>query len=344
MNRKKNHNLRKLGLITFLVMVSLSVIGQDLKIAEAPAPLFRDPIFDGAADPSVVWNESSNEWWIFYTQRRANVPSQGVAYCYGTGIGLAVSKDDGKSWFYKGVCEGLDFEEGALTFWAPEIVESEGTYHMFVTLIRGIYHDWGGERHIIHLTSADLLNWEFYSQLELTSDRVIDPGIIRMPDGNWRLWYKDEAAGSITRAADSKDLYEWTLIDHSSASDRSHEAPNVMFWQGNYWLLTDTGQGLGVYKSANGNEWFPKEMIMDQFGQRTDDGWYGQHPDVVILNDKAYIFYFVHAGRNLFDNPDFESTYNKTAPFEWKRTSLQVAELEIVNGELICNRDKYYIK
>jgi len=27
-----------------------------LDIAHAPAPLFSDPVFDGAADPSVVWN------------------------------------------------------------------------------------------------------------------------------------------------------------------------------------------------------------------------------------------------------------------------------------------------
>jgi len=31
-------------------------------------------------------------------------------------------------------------------------------------------------------------------------------------------------------------------------------------------------------------------------------------------------------------------------PFEYKRTSLQVAELELVDGELICDRDKYYKK
>lgn len=334
--------MNRIILIPILLLAFLSGFAQDIIIEEAPAPLFRDPIFDGAADPSVVWNANAEEWWIFYTQRRANVPSQGVAWCYGSGIGIAVSQDQGKSWFYKGTCEGMNFEEGALTYWAPEIVESDGLYHMFVTLIRGIYHDWGGQRNIVHFTSSDLLNWEFQSSLPLTSDRVIDPGVIQLANGTWRLWYKDEAAGSITKAAESNNLFEWRIIDKSSASDRSHEAPNVMFWKGSYWLLTDTGQGIGVYKSSNGDEWAPQAMIMDQFGQRTDDGWYGQHPDVVILNDRAFIFYFVHPGRNLFDNPDFESSYIKTFPFEWKRTSLQIAELEIVEGVLSCNRDKYY--
>lgn len=26
------------------------------------APLFRDPIFDGAADPTVIWNEQERQW------------------------------------------------------------------------------------------------------------------------------------------------------------------------------------------------------------------------------------------------------------------------------------------
>ncbi|WP_019534432.1 hypothetical protein [Paenibacillus ginsengihumi] len=27
------------------------------------APLFRDPIHDGAADPTVIWNREAKEWW-----------------------------------------------------------------------------------------------------------------------------------------------------------------------------------------------------------------------------------------------------------------------------------------
>ncbi len=341
MGKQRTFKSGRIAFFFAVFLVGFSGYGQELAIEEMSAPIFRDPIFDGAADPSVVYNSSTDEWWIFYTQRRANVPSAGVAYCYGTNIGIAVSDNNGRSFYYKGICEGMDIADGVQTYWAPEIVESDGVYHMFVTLIHGIYHDWGGERHIVHFTSTDLINWTFISQLDLTSDRVIDPGVIQLPDGSWRLWYKDEAAGSITRAADSPDLLEWTTIPNSSASDRSHEAPNVMVWKNNYWLLTDTGQGLGIYRSSDGDQWESQGLIMDQFGQRTDDGWYGQHPDVVILNDRAFIFYFVHAGRMLFDKPNFEQSYNQTAPFEWKRTSLQVAELEVIDGKLICDRDKY---
>src|SRR5215831_12042126 len=38
-------------------------------VHKAPAPLFRDPIFDGAADPVVVYNREKKQWWMFYTQR-----------------------------------------------------------------------------------------------------------------------------------------------------------------------------------------------------------------------------------------------------------------------------------
>ncbi len=41
---------------------------------EVPAPLFRDPIYDGAADPTVIWNRAEGAWWLLYTARRANVP------------------------------------------------------------------------------------------------------------------------------------------------------------------------------------------------------------------------------------------------------------------------------
>ena len=49
----------------------------------APAPLYRDPVYDGVADPVVVWNKEDRSWWMLYTQRRANVNAGNVAYCYG---------------------------------------------------------------------------------------------------------------------------------------------------------------------------------------------------------------------------------------------------------------------
>ena len=65
----------------------------------APAPLYRDPVYDGVADPVVVWNKEDRSWWMLYTQRRANVNAGNVAYCYGNDIGIASSREDvGLSW------------------------------------------------------------------------------------------------------------------------------------------------------------------------------------------------------------------------------------------------------
>ncbi|MFQ9076267.1 MAG: hypothetical protein ACLR5J_11615 [Lachnospiraceae bacterium] len=30
-----------------------------------PAPLFRDPIFDGASDPTVIWNRNEQCYYMF---------------------------------------------------------------------------------------------------------------------------------------------------------------------------------------------------------------------------------------------------------------------------------------
>ena len=84
---------------------------------EAPAPLFRDPIYDGAADPTLIWNRQEKSWWLLYTNRRANVECLGVAWVHGTDIGIASSLDQGHSWHYRGVLEGLEFTRGRNTFW-----------------------------------------------------------------------------------------------------------------------------------------------------------------------------------------------------------------------------------
>ena len=60
-------------------------IAQALPGAEVtPAPLYRDPVYDGAADPVLVWNPQREAWWMFYTQRRAKLELPGVEWCHGT--------------------------------------------------------------------------------------------------------------------------------------------------------------------------------------------------------------------------------------------------------------------
>ena len=69
----------------------------------------------------------------------------------------------------------------------------DGLYHMYVSYVPGVPHNWSGLRYILHYTSANLWQWTFQSRLPLSSDRVIDACVFRLPNGVWRMWYKDEA-------------------------------------------------------------------------------------------------------------------------------------------------------
>lgn len=296
-----------------------------------PAPLYRDPVFDGAADPSLIWNDRERAWWIFYTNRRANAvdAQDGVRWCHGTDIGIASSADGGLTWTYRGTAQGLEFESGRNTFWAPCLLEHGRTYHMFVAYVRGVPADWSGDRHIVHCTSRDLVDWKHEGIVSLSSERVIDAFIHAKPSGGWRMWYKDEANGSHVYAADSEDLFKWTVAG-PVVTDKAQEGAAVFWWQGSYWMLVDRWQGMGVLRSADLVNWTEQPgTILGVPGTRPDDGDIGRHGEVVVHGPKAYLFYFTHpAGPKAHTEPGKH------------RSSLQVARLEFRDGTLACDRDK----
>jgi hypothetical protein len=90
------------------------------------APLFRDPIYDGAADPVLIWNREAQEWWMIYTNRRATQEGPKFGWVHGTDLGVASSSDGGSTWLYRGTLEGLETGWGRNTFWAPEIIWHDG--------------------------------------------------------------------------------------------------------------------------------------------------------------------------------------------------------------------------
>src|ERR1035437_7739267 len=71
----------------FLATPLATLFAQAGAASPAPAPLFRDPIYDGASDPVAIWNRQERNWWLLYTQRRANVDGPGVARVHGCDIG-----------------------------------------------------------------------------------------------------------------------------------------------------------------------------------------------------------------------------------------------------------------
>lgn len=303
---------------------------------DVPAPLYRDPITDGAADPCLVYNPFEKAWWMLYTQRRANSETAGVAYCYGNEIGIAYSQDNGRTWRYRGTLD-LEFERGKNTFWAPDVVLQDSVYHMFVSYIQGVSNHWQGTPRMMHYTSTNLWDWKCEGAIALPKEDVIDATLIRKEDGSWRMWYKWD---SKSLYADSKDLFHWEGNDVPAVSDRPHEGAKAFKFKGYYWLVTDEWQGMAVYRSNDLQTWERQEKrILDTPSRRQDDYPSGSHGDVVVVDDKAYIFYFTHPGRR-FHTKDFMDE-NGNIPYEYRRSSIQAAELEVKDGQLtVKDRDQ----
>jgi hypothetical protein len=302
----------------------------------APKPLYRDPVFDGAADPSIIYDRAEKKWLMFYTNRRANVPDlTAVTWVHGTPIGIAESSDGGATWTYRGTVDfpkDIPNTEGTPTFWAPALIEHAGVYHMYVVVVPGIFTDWEHPRNIVHVTSRDLKTWKYEGTLPLVTDKVIDPCVLRLADGTWRLWYNNERTGKTTFYADSADLYHWTDKGSAHLPNDRGEAPLAFFWRGKYWLLIDLlgNAGLGAYRSDDALAWTRQpEKLLDKPGTGKDDQNGGHHPEVILSGDRAFLFYFVHPGMAA-----------NSAAVDRKRSSIQVVELNIgPDGWLTCDRD-----
>ncbi len=272
--------------------------GQNGASAGIPAavPLFRDPIHDGAADPVVVYNRARKTWWMFYTNRRADLDdNSGVTWVHGTRIGIAESSDGGAHWHYVSEAD-IPVAAPDYTLWAPEVIDVDGTYHMFLTVVPGTFTDWKHPRHIQHLTSKDLLHWTPLADANLQSESTIDACVFRLPSGDWRLWYKNEADGSKVYFSDSPDLVHWT---HKGIATTNHgEGPVVFQWHGAYWLINDPHAGLGVFRSDDLTTWHqqPNNILREPGTQDTDKAA-GSHADVVIdATGRAWLFYFTQQG------------------------------------------------
>lgn len=335
----KRHIFSHFTIFFFLIFIGVeaTMAQKQFDIEQAPAPLFRDPVFDGPADPSLIWHHEKKEWWMFYTQRRANAAFDGVAYCYGTAIGIAKSQDYGKSWSYAGIANIPQPDNGHNTFWAPQVIfdKQSKQYHLFVTYIKGIFSDWGGERQLFHYTSNDLKRWKFAESIGTKG--CIDASVIQLKNGMWKMWYKDETRGAHTLSATSKNLFNWQVNNNTEISENAHEGPIIFFWKNKYWMITDKWNGLDCYESEDAEKWKFNNTILNKPGTRPDDNVMGRHADVQIINHKAYIFYFTHPGRVYKNGKEVD----ERGQLRHQRTSLQVAELELVNGNIICNRDKY---
>lgn len=295
----------------------------------APVPLLRDPVHDGAADASTVYNQARGEWVMFYTNRRADLKfadPKDVSWVHGTAIGVARSKD-GAKWRYGGTASIPRACTGE-TLWAPEVQRFGDTWHMWLTVVPGVFKDWNAPRFIVHLTSKDLRSWQCGERLELGSDRVIDASVLALPQGGYRLWFNDERMNKAIRYADSPDLRTWSV--KGTVVSTPGEGPKAFRWRGRYWLVSDAWKGLHVQRSDDGAAWTAQPgFLMGEAGTRPTDRAKAQHPDVIVSGDRAYLIYFVHQG----GEPEAATDPN------WHRRSvLQMVELKEQDGTITVDR------
>jgi predicted GH43/DUF377 family glycosyl hydrolase len=322
-------------IITTLIITGL-VIAAHAQKNIAPKPLFDDPVYHGAADPVIIYNKQKKKWWMLYTNRRASISDSTVQWVHGTSIGIAESKD-GRNWKYKDTANINYRPDSGYTFWAPDVIEHNGTYHMYLTYVPGAFKDWNHPRVIIHCTSKDLMSWNYESTLKLVNEKVIDASVFKISDSLWRMWYNNEKDGKSIWYADSKDLYHWE--DKGRAIATRGEGPKVFYWpagsgeQQQYFMIVDAWKGMEIFSSTDLLNWKKQtSRILENPGKGLDDQGIGGHCDIVVNNDKAYVFYFTHPGRRK-DKPAARGS------FDDKRSVIQLAALQYVNGEIICDRD-----
>ena len=321
--------------ILFLVIAVASFFPAIAQQHRAPAPMYRDPITDGAADPVVFWNDVEKCWWMLYTQRRANQETADVAYCYGNPIGIAQSDDNGASWYYRGTLD-LKIDRGHNTFWAPEIVYDKGVYHLFVAYIKGVRNQWGGRARLVHFTSKNLWDWKYRGPLDVGSENAIDITVFKKPDGTWRAWYKDETAGAHTFYSDSHDLFHWTK-GQQAIGGVACEGPKVFQFKDYYWMITDEWHGFRLYRSSDLSNWERQGILLGEASSRPQDRPQGAHGDVVVTGDKAYVFYFTHPGRDSHPHSPLSNIGNQA--YELRRSVIQCGELVFKDGTLECNHE-----
>lgn len=306
--------------------------------------LYRDPVYDGATDPTVVI--ARDGWWMFYTQRRATHPDPGpgVAWVHGSRIGVAHSPD-GVVWDYAGTLEpepaGLRLTAGAppeatdRTHWAPEVIHDGTRWRMYLTEIDGVPDRWPGHaRHIVEYVSEDLATWQRRGPLALASDRVIDAAVARCPDGQWRLWYKDEAADSVTKAAASADLARWT-DEGTVIGGRPHEGPHAFELAGWWWLIVDEWRGMGVYRSDDAVGWqrqgSPDAVILGR-GAVPGPG-FGHHGAAVRDGERVWFYFFGHPALAAVPDPAGDPVGGHDA-IDGRRCAIYRVELRVEAGLL----------
>ena len=305
-----------------------------------PAPLFADPNYHGSCDPEIVWNPKLDEWFIYYTARRAK---RETATYVGTPIGVISSRDLAE-WIFHGYCsfDGIKGQpDMGQTYWAPGIIRSGNTLHMFVTYKDNAEPPWGGKgviRHYRAPVDEPVDGWELVGVPDFAQPDPIDVTVIGV-EGRYHAYYRVGSGGGIHWAV-SDDLIQWQnkgkCPGDVNSDDRGYgyqEAPYVFKFGGYWWMLTDPHKGLAVFRSDDAITWSLQQRILEKPGTRPQDNTLARHPSAAVIDGRAFLFYHVEPNRPYPTPPAEQRTVRQKLSF------LQIAELKVADGELVCDRN-----
>jgi hypothetical protein len=257
-----------------------------------PSPFFEDPLFNGAHDAEFIWHEGEQAWWISYLQIRFNSPLSDPNDCHGcfyqyTDLGLASTPDNGSTWIYRGVWQGLGQPAawgnasfgmrqngsafGGASWWRPAVVYNpdDKLYHGFPTYLlqrRRItpedikLPDNQKQYHVTHYSSPDLVHWNFQGFVGCPGCNYnvsrYDSAVFRIKDGRWIMVSARAVPGKRVAPPnlESVDMKTWKAVkDPALKSVQSGEGPHATRWKGKLWFNWEPACGDGGSKKCSPN-------------------------------------------------------------------------------------------
>jgi hypothetical protein len=94
--------------------------------------------------------------------------------------------------------------------------------------------------------------------------------------------------------------------------------------------ITEGRHGLAVYRSEDAVNWSRVGTLLQSPGAGPDDNAIGHHPEVIISNDRAYLFYFTHPG----------AAGGSAVEGHARRSSIQVVELQYTASSHVLTADR----
>jgi hypothetical protein len=321
-----------------LVAVIAATVGVAAVSGSLAAPFYSDPLFDAAHDAEFVWDVHEQCWFVTYLQNRYNSPlsdpddCNGCYYLY-TDLGLASTPDNGSSWIYRGVMQGLGATSawgnlsagmrqngsahGGATWWRPAVVYNpdDQLYHGFFAYLLQSRGEAGPttqqQYHVTHYASPSLTaEWTFVGFLPAGASRY-DTVVFRITDGRWLL----VSAGADPPTLQSHDLLTWEQCNDTALTFKTDEGPHVTRWKnGTMWMnweprCDDTNNTKyscekNILQSVDGGlHWAeqPESLFFGSpFSQRyLDSGQAHQGPLLPQGDSAALVLYFAENRFNL---------------------------------------------